>query len=395
MKQKYRLFVIFSVITLILSGCWGRTELNELAIVTAIGFDKAEEGYEVSVQVLNPGEIAGKNSTGRTEVVTFKTTGDTVFEALRKLSTSVPRSIFVSHLREVIFGEEFAKDGIGKALDFLSRDHEMRTDFYLTIAKDTSAYNILNVQTNLENIPANHLFYTLTLAEEKWAPGKVVRLDELIDSIVSKGKQPVLTGVYIKGDPKEGRKIQNTQQISPTTSLHIDNIGVLKNDKLVGWLNEDESKGFNYITDNVHSTIITLPCENGRVSIETSHTKTKLKGKIVDGKPKIDINLKTEGDIGEIQCKVDILNKEQIKVLEKKYEDDVREKIEAVIHKIKNDYQSDIFGFGEVIRRSEPSEWKGMMEDWNNELPNLDIAIHVDAHIRGLGTINESFQKDL
>ncbi|MGM0876085.1 MAG: Ger(x)C family spore germination protein [Bacillota bacterium] len=395
MKKIISFFFMFLLMINILTGCWSRKELNELAIATALGIDKTEDGYIVSVSIINPGEIAGQGSTGRTEVVRFMKSGDTVFEALRKISTDGPRKIYLAHLREVIIGEELAKEGIGKTLDFISRDHEMRTDFYITIAKGSSAYDILNVQTALEKVPANKLFNALENSEKNWAPTKTVSLDELINSIVSKGKEPVLTGIYVYGDPEFGSSFQNVQNVSPKTGLRLDSLGVFKKDKLLGWLNEKESKGFNYITDNVISTIVNVPCEDAKISIETIRSKTKVKGKIEKGKPKIDINVTTEGNVGDVQCKIDLSKPEKIKELGEKYETDIKDQMEVAIKRMQEDYQSDIFGFGEAIHRADPKAWKRLETNWDQEFAKLEVNVKVEGNIRRLGTITESFQKEI
>lgn len=157
MRRNFSFFLVFLLI-FILTGCWSSKELNKIAIITALGIDKTENGFQLSVQVINPGEIAEKNSSGRTEVIRYKKSGATIQEAFRKLTLDVPRVIYLSHLRVVIFGEDMAKAGIGKALDFLSRDHEMRSDFYLTVAKGSNASDILNVETPQEKLPANKLY---------------------------------------------------------------------------------------------------------------------------------------------------------------------------------------------------------------------------------------------
>src|SRR5207253_4416944 len=133
MNRVICIFLMFLLLISFLTGCWSSKELNELSIVTALGIDKTENGYLVSAQIINPGEIAGKTSSGRTEVIRFMKSGNTILEAIRKLATDSPRKIYVSHLRVVVFGEKLAREGIGKTLDILSRDHEMRSDFYLMV----------------------------------------------------------------------------------------------------------------------------------------------------------------------------------------------------------------------------------------------------------------------
>lgn len=390
----YKKLLIIICMLLLTTGCWSKKDLNELAIVTAIGIDKTEDGYSVSIQILNPSELAGNTSSGRTEVVRFVKSGETVFEALRKLSTDAPRRIYLAHLREVVFGEELAREGIGKALDFISRDHEMRTDFYITVAKGSTAADILNIQTAIEKVPANKLFNALENSESVWAAAKTVKLDELINSIVSKGKEPVLTGIYHYGDAEVGGNIENVHNVSPETGLRIDYLAVFKKDKLIGWLNMDESKGFNYITDNIKNTVVNIEQEDGKITIETLRSKTKVKGKMEKGKPVIDISVTPEGNIADVESSIDLTKPENIDKLEKKYSDNIKEKVQTSIQKVQEDFQSDIFGFGEVIHRADPKAWKGLEDNWDEHFTNLNVNVHVKAEIRRLGTITDSFQKE-
>jgi spore germination protein KC len=395
MKKILSFFIMVLLLISLLTACWSRKELNEIAIVTAMGIDKTKDGYMVSVQIVNPAEIAGKTATGRTEVIRFMKTGDTIFDAMRRLSTDVPRRIYVAHLRQVVFGEELAKEGIGKVLDVLSRHHEMRSDFFLTVAKGSKASDILNVQTVLEKNPATKISSTLETSDKQWAPTKTVTIDELITSIVSKGKEPVLTGIYVYGNPEYGSSFTNAQNVSPKTGVKMDSIGVFKRDKLIGWLNQEESKGFTYITDDIQRTAVTFPCEDGKITIATIRSKTNVKGKMDKGKPKIAINVTSEGNVGEVACKFDLSKPKKIEELNKKYKNEIKEKIEAAIKTVQEEYQSDIFGFGEVMHRAEPKAWKVLQKNWDQEFAKLEVTVNVKAEIRRLGTITESFQKEI
>ncbi|WP_440969748.1 Ger(x)C family spore germination protein [Peribacillus frigoritolerans] len=393
MKKLLKVFLMLPIICL--SGCWSSIELNELAIVTAMGIDKTEDGYLVSVQVLNPSELAGDARSGRTEVVTFRKSEKTIFEALRSLSTDVPRRLYVAHLREVVFGEEMAREGIAKPLDYLSRLKELRSDFYMTVAKGSTAYDTLNVQTALEKIPANKVFDSLENSERRWAPTRTVTLDELVSSIVSKGRQAMLTGIYVYGDPESGSNVTNAQNISPKSGLRLDYLGVFKKDKLVGWLNRNDSKGVSYITDHVKSTAVNIPCKGEQITVNTTSSKTKIKGKVKNGNPKIDINVTSEGSIGEVECTIDLTKPEKIEELNKRYAKDIKDKIEGSIKTLQEKYQCDIFGFGDEIHRTDPKEWKRLKGNWDQEFANLDVNVTVTAKIRNLGTISDSFQKEI
>lgn len=391
--MKRILILLFTLMIFInpLTGCWSRREIHELAIASAIGIDKSEKGYLVTVQLINPGEIAAKAPTTRTAVTTYRASGESIFEALRKLTLETPRKIYLAHIRLLVFGEDFAKEGIGKALDLFSRDHEIRTDFYIVVARNTKAEKLLNILTPVEKIPSNKIYTSLEMSSKAWAPTKTVQLDELLRSLISKGKNPVLTGVFIKGDPKIGMDIHNVEKVNARTTVQICTLAVFKNDKLVSWLTEPESKGFNYIEGNVSNTVFSVPCsKEGKLTVELVRTKVNVKGKVEYEEPKIDIELWAEANIADVECEIDLLNSENIYKLEKKVAEKIKEVMEASVKQAQH-LQSDIFGFGEAIHRADPNAWKELKKDWDKEFEDLEVNIQVITKIRHTGTLTQPF----
>jgi spore germination protein KC len=93
LKQKAFLFLILTLGTL-LTGCWNRKELNELAIAVGLGIDKQGDQFRVSVQVVDPGEVSTqKGAGGRAPATLYTSEADTIFEAVRKITTLSPRKI--------------------------------------------------------------------------------------------------------------------------------------------------------------------------------------------------------------------------------------------------------------------------------------------------------------
>lgn len=216
------------ILSLFLSGCWDRRELNELAITMAIGIDKVEDEYQVTTQVIVPSELSMKGGLGRSPVTLFQAKGDTVYEAIRKLTRDSPRKIYPGHLRMLVIGEELAKEGIADSLELMFRDRELRYDFYIAIAKDMTAAEILNVTTTIEAIPANKMINALETSEKAFASTSGVTLDDLVADLVSDGKEAVLTGIFVTGDQEIGPSKQNVESITPSARIRYDNFAVFK-----------------------------------------------------------------------------------------------------------------------------------------------------------------------
>jgi len=390
MKRKVLTFCIYLSILMITTGCWARKELNDLAIAVAMGIDKVDDQYLITIQIVNPAEIAANKGSGRsTPVIVFQEKGDTVFETLRKMTTNAPRKIYLAHLRMVIFGEELAREGIRKTLDFFSRDHEFRPDFNIVVAKDSRAEEVLKVLTSLESIPANKLYNALRTSEKVWAPSMSVTFDTLDSKLSSEGDNPVLTSVYRTSDKQSGGSKQNLENIDPPVRLKYNGLAVFKDDKLIGWLSESEGKGVNYALGEVKNTVITFSCpQEGKVSLEVLNTRADLKTKMMKGDPKGSIKLNVEANVAEVECAGLDLNKiSTIRDLEKRAEKDIKDAIISSIEAAQKKYQTDIFGFGDALHRSEPESWKKLKKDWDPRFANIPITVDVKVEIPHTGTI--------
>lgn len=402
MKRSFTMLIMLIVFLLFTTGCWNRRELNELAITLAIGLDSTRDGqYLVTAQVVNPGEVSpgkGGGGSGLSPVVIYQAKGKTVFEAIRKMTKESPRKIYPSHLRMLLIGESLAKEGIGKPLDLLSRDWELRSDFYIVVAKGMDAEDILKVPTALEKIPANNLFDTLETSAKALSETSFVTLDEVISNMVSDGNQPVLTGIHskIKGDEETSLSKQNVEMIDTPARLLFGGLAVFDEDKLVGWLDDKQSRSYNAITNRVKSTTVNIACPKGEEAVlQLLRSKAKVKGIVKNGKPEVDIEFRREYNVGEVECLIDLTKPETISKLEEIEVQRFTKMVEQSIKQVQEEYKVDIFGFGEAIHRSDPKAWKKLKKDWDKEFQHLPVNVKADVQIRRVGTVGNSFLEKL
>lgn len=392
MKPK-KISVILIILPMIfLSGCWSSREINTLAIAACMGIDKVEGGYLLTQQVINPRAMATNKASIDAPIILYSETGKDIFEALRKLTTECPRKIYMSHLRMVVVGEEAAKDGIQKFIDFIARDHEFRTDFYFVIAKGTTASEILSTLTPIESIPGIEMYNSLKTTEKNWAPSKAVRIIELVNSIVADGKNPVLTGIELSNGENEPGSTIDLSKAKVGKKPKYSSLGVLKKDKLVGWLNEDESKGYNYILGNVKSSVgYTTYGNDVKITFEVTKAKSSMKASLIDDKPVIDVEIIVRQNIGAVEGKFDVSKEENKKIINEHSEKKIKTMCEQAVKTAQNDLQTDIFGFGEVIHRKYPKQWEKMKEDWNNQFKDLKVNITVKFKTDKLGEITKPY----
>ncbi|AZV45049.1 germination protein Ger(x)C [Peribacillus asahii] len=399
MNRKWMFLFLMLTGLALTSGCWSKKELTDIALVSALGIDKNEEGrYVGTIQLINPGNVAGGLQGGgggqAPAITTYSSAGDNIVEMSRRASTKISRKLYYSHTNLVVINEELAKEeGIIKILDAFDRDPEFRTTATIVIAHDTKAADIVKTLTGVDKIPANKVIKTLKFTEQRWGEHMEVSIQEGIKDLVSPGKEPVITGFRMTGNAEQGKKLENIQQSAVEENIQADGLAVFKNGKLVDWFQGETARGVTWILDKIKGTDINISWEGEQEAIayQVIRQKTKVSANMKNGQPKISIHVHAEGDIGEVMVPVDLTAPSVLFNIEKTLEKEIQKEINEAIQRAQKN-QSDIFGFGEAVHRSDPKAWKKLKQDWNNvHFPKLKADVTVEAFIRRTGLRNKPY----
>lgn len=394
MKRRASYLVLIVLLSLLLTSCWDRKELKQLAIVSAIGVDIDPDGGKRGIfQIINPQNVAGGLQGGNvgleaTPVSVYFSEGNNLTEMSRRVTRDVARDLYFAHTNLVVISEQFAREeGLISLMESLDRDVEFRTSTKIVIARDTTASDLMQAFTPFEKIPANHLIESLNSSEKKLGAQLSVTVKELIEKISSAGEEPVVTGFMLLGNKSEARKQDAIDQAAPKGLLHADNIGMFKNGKLVGWLSEEEAIGTLWILDKVQETYVNVDWEEKKNAIAYGviRQKTKVNVRIKGEKPTIHIRIKAKGDISEVDVPIQLTDPGVIDKIEILVEEKIEKQVKGAIERAQKS-QTDIFGFGEIIKRSERSTWNELKQNWNDiHFPELKVEIQVEASVRNTG----------
>lgn len=398
--RRIGLLLLSAVLMLPISSCWSRVEVNDLAIITAAGIDKTEDGkIRVTLQIVVPkllgqggvsgggggaGGGGGGDRKGATVVVSEK--GETVLDAYRKLQEKVPRRLFYSHSRAVVIGERAARDGVSSILDFFSRYRESRLRNFILITKG-EASEILGLNPIWEGISGEEI-----REEEKQRIVMTVYLKDFYDMLLTDGVEPIAAEVEsrdmeVGGDGLSG----NGKEKRPS----ITGAAVFRKDKMIGWLSDKESRGVMWLRNEFEQSVITvdIPKERGggKISIRVFGGETKIKPVIQDGKVTMKVDIRTQSNLYENSSKLDLSKPEVIQYIEKKVEDDIKERIQLTLDKTQKEFRSDVFGFGRTVYREQPKEWKKQFKErWDQEFPEVKMDVTPHVTVVRTGLLNKS-----
>ncbi|GAA3348356.1 MULTISPECIES: Ger(x)C family spore germination protein [Lysinibacillus] len=392
-KNLIVLSLIFLI--LILSGCWSKRELNDLALVAALGIDFIDGEYAISVQVIDPSQVSLKSANGQAPVVTYHAEGKTVFEAVRKILALSPRKLYFAHLQLVVVGEELADKGIRDSVDFLARDQEIRNDFTIIVSQQATAKDVLNVLTPIEKIPASRMLNSLKITQDAWGSTLEVDVEDLVTDLGVNDQYFVLSAIEVLGDKTLGIDQTNVERIETPVKLKFTGLAIFKEDKLLGYIDEYNSKSFSYLNDNIKSTIEIISCpSDGELTTEITQSKTKTKGIFKDGQPTININIDIVQNVAEVKCDIDLTDIKTIDWINNQTEKHIKKNTNQVLNIFQENYQADVLGFGEAIHRANPTEWRKIKDDWQTIYPEVEVNVKVNVYTRGLGTLQNSKLKE-
>ncbi|MFJ7976857.1 Ger(x)C family spore germination protein [Peribacillus sp. NPDC096379] len=404
MKRKWFLLFLILISTSLISGCWNAREIPDLAIVSAFGIDKNEAGkYVGTFQIINPGNLAGGLQGGGggqgPPITVYSSTGDNIYEVTRRLSTKSSRTLYYAHTNLLIISEDLAKkDGITNILDAFERDFEFRTTAMVVIAHRSKAEDIIKTLPPLDKVSAVNVIKTLKNTERLLGEEPTVNLQEVIHYLVSPGKEPLISGISLKGEKQDAKKVANTQGSStPKAKLEADGIAVMKDGKLVDWLHGKTARGTGWVLNRIKSTIVNINWEKEKAAIEYTvvRQKTKVTTHTKKGQPKISIHIRAEGDIGEVRVPVNLNDPHVLRKIEIEVNKKIKKDVHDAIHRAQEN-KTDIFGFGEAFHRSDPKEWNKLKADWNDvTFPKLEVDVTVDAFVRRSGLRNKSYLSEL
>jgi spore germination protein KC len=370
----------------ITTGCWNRREVETLGFVTLIGLDIVETGeFEITVHIIKPLAFpVGGDGGGSSEKPfwSLTITDDTVFGAFRKALEQSPRRLYFAHNRIILLGEELARMGIEEVIDVFDRDPEPRRTTTILVAKGLKAREVMEAEFALERTPSEGIMFLLTANKNGTSSVVDVSLNDLLVTLEEEGVEPVVGAIGVvsesAGDQDEGKLLRESITKSPI----LQGGAVFKNDKLVGWLDPLETRGFLWVRDKVRSGIINIKqpgVEDAFIALEIMRAGSEVKADLEYGKPKITIDVTVQADLGEVHRFVSILEDyEMLGITQHAMEQAVKHEIEMALNKTQKECNSDIFGFGMLIWRHHPKEWLSRYrESWDEEFPNLDVTVNV------------------
>lgn len=356
---------LISVISL-LSGCWNYKETEKMAIVAGFAIDKKDDNYLINTEIIVIKR--GKESNIETKLITSE--GATIFDAVRQNIKTVGKKLYWTHAEIVVVSKEIAEEGIVPVVDWIARDAEPRLTLHILVSKEKTAKEILEQQAISAGIISFELNEMLQ-SQKSLSFSADIEEWEFLQRLASDGLSATLPTVQLLS--KNGKTINE-----------ISGAAVFKKDKLVGFLDGEETKTLLFIRNKLKGGVLVNKDSEDNVvtSLEILKSKTKIKPSYDESKITMEIKTTTDTALDEIGGSKNYLEESSIEQLEETYEAALEGSIINLVRKTQEEFNSDIFGFGKSVKMNMPSLWKQIGPEWNDMYKNVEVQVHSTINIK-------------
>lgn len=362
--------LILPFIIFILTGCYDYRELNDLAIVSAISIDYKDDNFLLTAQVVNPKKQQDTSSANEPEFIIYEGYGKTIQEAFRDILNTSPHRMYTSHMQILIISEEIAKTKLPTILDFFSRDAETRSEYNILIAKNNTAKESLSITTPLINLSATNILTAIESNTENIGISVKKTFNELLNDYLNPYTEIIIPSIEIinnNDDKEDAENKKNIENTDANTIYKLSTLSIFKNNKLIDYLDRNDSIGINIILQNAKQTIINHKCNNNEYyTAEILNIKTNKKADVKN--KKVTFEIKGHSILSEINCNINIKNPKVIDELEKEINKEVKSLITNSIKTVQKNYKTDVLGIRDLFYKTDANYYKNKYQNWYEDI---------------------------
>lgn len=380
-KHKFSLVILLLIFWLVPTTISVPEQSRTETIVIAVGVDKKEEDFEVSLQYIIPHASTSSESLN---LVTEK--GKSVDEAIQKINKELGKFSGFAHCRVLIFSDKVAEDNLTNVLDSIIRK-KTNTNNIVLISTPDSSKDVLETSNNLdsnlytflnnsafsnelkgyESLKSIGDYYGCYFGRCKCLRVNIIEIEEEKQSSQGDG-----SGGGSETSSQNSSEGGGGGSSSGSTSKKLKNEGkilIIKNQKKLLSLSKEESENLNWFNEDIQKLDFKLnnfsnsTLENASITFHVFNKKTKYKVYFSSGVPNVDVNIKIH--LKPIQILTENISPENYKInhdfLTKDVEEAIKTTILTKLKQAENNFKNneyDVINCEDLFFKYYPNQYK-------------------------------------
>ncbi|GMA99104.1 Ger(x)C family spore germination protein [Pelosinus sp. IPA-1] len=392
--------IILVGVSMVLSGCNGARESNEVAYIIAMGLDKAEEKGMVTVtyKIAKPSVEGSKEPGG--DAFLISNTAVTIAESLNLLNSIIAAKPSLSHTKVLVLGEELSRQGLTDIWGSLFRYREYRGSMFVLIARGTAKQFLEESKPTTNMSPAKY-FETVLISGEESGYFLRTSFHQFYHRLKSRSSQPYATLVAINPQSGKGQiavpkvpggkingYIAGEIPREGGTSAEFAGTAIFSGDKMVGMLSTTETRMLSMLLGAYHRGFLSVedpldPKSYVNVYLRLG-SSPKIKATLEDGHPLITVKILLEGEFTNITSGINYEEDSYLKLVESQINNVLQEEMVNFI-KHTQELNSDVAGFGYYMHPLFSNMQDFLDYNWNEKYNQAEVHVEINTKIRRTG----------
>ena len=234
---------------------------------------------------------------------------------------------YYDHVEVVVISEDVAKNHLEDVAEYIIRSSKFRNEVYLSIAKNTSASNLLKTTSEDNPVASTFIVNLLNNSNTSSSAGYYTPFTKFLNKVLTDGED-ALAPVFKTQDEK----------------IVLDGIGAFKDFKLVNTFNNHDSSIINLINNFKAKTVVfSKSCGDNKTVLSIYDSDIKIQAY----KDYVKISGMLNGRINADACGYNMRSIDTYKTLEKEFNTIIEKEIDKIINNFK-EIKSNAFSIGKI-----------------------------------------------
>ena len=398
------IIALIALIFLFPQALTSQARLNNRVLITGIGIDKTDSGYQVSAQLVIP--KGGSDASGEpANLLVITEDGISMIEGLRKVAFKIGKIAGLSHTSFIVLGKSMFDENILTDLDYFIREAQIPNSTMLVYSDGSAKEEIEKL--NKMDITASMGLQKVYLYKEESLNSNMITLTEFIRNANQPSHTSVLAQLKVESEENEsgsggsggsGGEESAGETASPNSGriIYYTPFAYFKKGKFAGeisnvreivayLLTQPGGNRFDIVVENVNDGGVFV---NAQVGLRVQNKSVETRVKFVDNRPVLNINitldrvklLEVNNEDVSYQWAFTTLKPYKNDALEKEIKNQIKDAVSMVFEKTKAQ-NIDLFNAADFAAKFNKKEWDSYLKTLANiddYMQNVDVNISVE-----------------
>ncbi len=349
-------------------------ELEQIKVIQTMGLDYIPGGVQLTLSSASGG-------SGDGDALCLSGTGSTIAQAMEQIRNySCEDDLFFSHINQIIIGEDAARQGIDRYLNFICRSPEIRIDIPIYVVKGISANDAMGkVGSGTKGI--SEILQAVETNENEHNNSRIVSTAHLINELKKYGGGLICALEYSEAAENANDRKEKSQ--NPDMTAALSGYAVFKDAQLCAYIDSENAVAVDLLLNRLGIKDIVVSDRKGRpVTIETTGGKSRIVPVWdTDGELKgIDVFAQVSATIMEMEDDPAMNKEESADYMISLLESEISSRIGNVLN-LSRKLQTDFLGLAGSIELDSPQKFREMKDNFSDRLPSLELRVAVSGEL--------------